>query len=299
MIANQTGTGWQLRQNGRTYFYRTVTLPDGHREKKYFGRGEEAEIESAKLASETKKEKRFADTRRLTRDAKSTMKHLAVTVDTLVSATLILEGYHNPNGRGWRLKAMRTSQQQEQKKRRSKAVTDDHGTSSPQPHKRTLEEIVQAAKGGDQSVIPELRDAMKRAPELFTAARDLASEVQIRWLHRLTPTDLHRRECLRQRIVQMKQEFIDEGDSPSERLLIDEIIAVWLQHQFCEQCNVLFEKPDPRVAAFYANRTESSARRYLKAIEALAKHRALLSKMKKPTATKKSVPKATASKVRK
>lgn len=92
---------------------------------------------------------------------------------------------------------------------------------------------------------------------------------------------------------------MDEGDSLTERLLIDEIIAVWIQHQFCEQCNVLFEKPDPRVAAFYADRTESSARRYLKALEALAKHRELLSKMKKHTATKKCVPKTSAGKARK
>ena len=298
-MTNQTGTGWQRRRNGRTYFYRTVRLPDGRRVKKYFGRGEEAEIESAKLASETKKNKGFAFTKRLTREAKSTTKQLARKVDTLVSATLFLHGYHNPNGRGWRLNTMSTSNCAPKKKRR-KAVTDDPGSpSTPRPQERTLEEIVQAAKGGDQSVIPELREAMKLAPELFTAASDLAKEVQIRWLHRLTPIDLHRRECLGQRIVQMKKEFMDDGDSLAERLLIDEIVAVWLQHQLYEHCHVRFDKPDLRLAAFYANRTESSGRRYLKAIEALSKYRSLLSKMKRSSGAKKCVTKTTAGKDRK
>ena len=169
-MAIQTGTGWQRRRNGRTYFYRTVRLPDGRRVKKYFGRGEEAEIESAKLASETKKNKGFAVTRRLTREAKSTTKQLARKVDTLVSATLFLHGYHNPNGRGWRLNTMSTSNCASKKTRRKAVTGDPGGSSTPRPQERTLEEIVQAAKGGDQSVIPELREAMKLAPELFTAA---------------------------------------------------------------------------------------------------------------------------------
>lgn len=99
-MTNQTGTGWQRRKGGRTYFYRTVRLPDGRRVKRYFGRGEEAQTESAKLANETKRSQRFAVTRRLTAESESLMKQLALQVDTLVSAKLILKGYHNPNGRG-------------------------------------------------------------------------------------------------------------------------------------------------------------------------------------------------------
>ena len=45
---------------------------------------------------------------------------------------------------------------------------------------RSFHELVQAARGGDRSVIPELREMMWENPELAKNNGDLASQTQIR-----------------------------------------------------------------------------------------------------------------------
>ncbi len=284
VMMSRTGPGWQARRNGREYFYRRVQLPDGTRVRKYFGRGMKALIETMRRDDEIKERQAFLQEQQQSRNDNKVMDDLHCQVDTLITAELLTAGYHNPNGRGWRLKRMKAQTKTSRNAKVQENPEPPESTPEEESTKRMIGEIVEAVKNGDESSIPDLREAMRLYPQLYQTTGDLATRVKLAWINRIARTDLHRRECLLHTVGDMRRELLKDGDSKAEQMLVAEIVAAWLLHHFHCEREALLVTADERTVTYLSKRSEASQKRYLRAIECLAKYRALMSKCK-PVAT--------------
>ena len=143
-----------------------------------------------------------------------------------------------------------------------------------------LAELVQRAQQGDLSVLPLLRDALVADPSIWQEYGDLAAQAQEAWLQLLAGTDYMLAESVRLKLGALRHELGAEGASPLEKLLIERIVACWLQTHYADALYAQARGPQSTasVRQELMKRQESSQRRYLAAIKQLA----LIRKLFKP-----------------
>ncbi|NQV22879.1 MAG: hypothetical protein HQ518_00805 [Rhodopirellula sp.] len=143
----------------------------------------------------------------------------------------------------------------------------------------TLSELVAAAKQGDATVMPRLRKIMWQGREHYGDLGDLASHAKLRWVNLIAGRDLHKRECLLINLRTLVDQFLRDGCSPCEKMLVDEIIITWLphQHSLAKQTEAAAISID--VFGYWCQRIEQTQRRHLKAIAALRNYRVAMSRI--------------------
>jgi hypothetical protein len=141
-----------------------------------------------------------------------------------------------------------------------------------------LAELVQRAQQGDMTVLPLLREALEADPSLWQEYGDLAAQAQEAWLQLLSGTDYLLAESVRLKLGALRQELGAEGASPLEKLLVERIVACWLQTHYADALYAQAKGPQSTtsVRQELMKRQESSQRRYLAAIKQLALVRKLL-----------------------
>jgi hypothetical protein len=141
-----------------------------------------------------------------------------------------------------------------------------------------LAELVQRAQQGDMTVLPLLREALECDPSLWQEYGDLAAQAQEAWLQLLAGTDYLLAESVRLKLGALRQELGTEGASPLEKLLIERVVACWLQTHYADALYAQAKGPQstPSVRQELMKRQESSQRRYLASIKQLALVRKLL-----------------------
>ena len=146
------------------------------------------------------------------------------------------------------------------------------------PDMGRLAELVQRAQQGDLSVLPLLRDALVADPAVWQEYGDLAAQAQEAWLQLLAGTDHLLAESVRLKLGALRHELGAEGASPLEKLLIERIVACWLQTHYADALYAQARGPQSTasVRQELMKRQESSQRRYLAAIKQLALVRKLL-----------------------
>ena len=141
-----------------------------------------------------------------------------------------------------------------------------------------LAELVQRAQQGDLTALPLLREALEGDPSLWQEYGDLAAQAQEAWLQLLAGTDYLLAESVRLKLGALRQELSAEGASPLEKLLIERVIACWLQTCYSDSVYAQARGPQSTtsVRQELMKRQDSSQRRYLAAIKQLALVRKLL-----------------------
>ena len=141
-----------------------------------------------------------------------------------------------------------------------------------------LAELVQRAQQGDLTALPRLREALEGDPSLWQEYGDLAAQAQEAWLQLLAGTDYLLAESVRLKLGALRQELSAEGASPLEKLLIERVVACWLQTCYSDSVYAQAKGPasTPSVRQELMKRQDSSQRRYLAAIKQLALVRKLL-----------------------
>jgi hypothetical protein len=142
-----------------------------------------------------------------------------------------------------------------------------------------LEEPVRRAQQGDVSVLPELQQALDNDASIWRRVGDLAAQSQAAWLQLLAGQDLFLLEAVRRKQEQWRDELAGPNPSPLERLLVEQIVATWLQIHFADATYAQAkDQPHatPAVLRELMKRQESSSRRHLAAIRQLAVVRKLL-----------------------
>ena len=99
-----------------------------------------------------------------------------------------------------------------------------------------LRELVSRAKSGDRTVLPQLRVYLDDHPEIWTEVGDLAlhAQAQESWLQLIAGPDLVMEESMRRKMDEMRGELGIEAASNIEKLLIERVVACWLQVHYAD-----------------------------------------------------------------
>src|SRR4051794_35160217 len=95
-----------------------------------------------------------------------------------------------------------------------------------------LKALLVRSAAGDRSVLPQLRAVFDERPGLWQRLGNLAAHVEAGWIGLIAGPNLAMTESLQRTVEAMKRELAGPAPSPLEKLLVDRIVAVWLQaHQ--------------------------------------------------------------------
>jgi len=138
--------------------------------------------------------------------------------------------------------------------------------------------VVGRAKQGDVSVLPRLRELLENHPALWRHYGNLAVQAEATWTSLAAGQDLYLRESLLRQAEALRQELAGSGPSPVERLLVERVVACWLQLHYFDtiEAQGLGNDEKPRLAALRAKRQEQAHRMYLTSLAALTTLRKLL-----------------------
>jgi hypothetical protein len=139
-----------------------------------------------------------------------------------------------------------------------------------------LRALLVRAHDGDEDALPKLRELVDEAPAL---ARKLVDPAKIAERSALelysTKEDLVVQEATPRVLEQMRSELAGEHPTPLERMLVDRVVATWLQVQCYEtlyaQQNAF--KMKLVQSDFHRKRIDRAHNRHLSAVRALAQIR--------------------------
>jgi len=133
-------------------------------------------------------------------------------------------------------------------------------------------EIIERAQSGDATAMPALREMLDRVPSIREMlGADLERTVEYSISKSLGGEDnLAFREAIKRKLAALREELEGPTPSPTERLLVDRIVACWLQLQeadlrYAQAGNCSFAQ-----ANYYLRRQDRAHRRFLTAMKTLA-----------------------------
>jgi hypothetical protein len=161
------------------------------------------------------------------------------------------------------------------------AKTTEDGT---ERRRKILEEVhplLEGAHKGDKEVLPKIREALDEAPELARIFVDLSQEAERSLIRHISGDNLLVQEALPRQLEAMRKELVDPNPSPLERLLIERVVASWLQVRYFE-AHYAKNLPNLNVvqSEYLQKRIDRAHKRHLSAIRTLAQVR---NKLLKPT----------------
>jgi hypothetical protein len=139
-----------------------------------------------------------------------------------------------------------------------------------------LQRLVQRAEQGDEGVLGELRAALDVNPWVWERYGDLAQQSQAAWLQLIAGKNLLLQESTRRKAERLRSELAGPAPSPVEGLLVERVIACWLQTHYADTVYAQMKGNAPGQHAAAVRRQNSAQQRYLQAMRALVTIRKLL-----------------------
>ena len=141
-----------------------------------------------------------------------------------------------------------------------------------------LKKLLKRAEQGDHKALPPIRDFFNAAPEMWQEYGNLAIIAERALVKVAAGENLVLKESVEQTMDSMRAELAGPHPTPLERLLVDRIVACWLQVQYADAVYAQGMK-DLGIAwgDYHQRRQDRAHRRYLSAIRSLAQVRRLLS----------------------
>ena len=153
--------------------------------------------------------------------------------------------------------------------RRSKLTADDE---------KRFDKLIGPAQAGDKTALAELRPIVERAG-MWPCIGNLARKVEESWLEAMTGRNGLVREGFERCMADMRTELLAAGDNPLERLLVERVVACWLQVAHADMAYATLAKSDSHTfkqGAHYLDRQDRAHARFIKATRTLATVRRLL-----------------------
>ena len=139
------------------------------------------------------------------------------------------------------------------------------------PWAEELTRLVERAQKGDQAVLPRLQTLLDAHPEVWEEHGELGRKTEGLLIHLITGKNLMAAVSLQRKLEAMRKELLEGSSSPVERLLVERIVATWLQTQFFDAlCSQATDTNNPRVK-LVQQQQDAAQRRYLEAVKMLAK----------------------------
>jgi hypothetical protein len=161
------------------------------------------------------------------------------------------------------------------------------GGEGPQPEEdlvAALRRLAELAQRGDRQAERELGQRLDECPELWMRCGDLARHALERWTALVAGPDPLFRACLERQIEALRGELLGEAPSALERLVVERVLAGWVQAYHIDALYAGVRKEDATAELLreLQRRQESTQRRYLAAIKQLALVRRLLRPVPSP-----------------
>lgn len=250
---------WEKRGK-KKYYYRNMKQPDGTWKKNYFGKGLRAEVESMIREKELAEKKKQKETSKQVTDAKAAHKRQEKSTKNIVNLMMAADGYHNPASRGWRKIS---------KPRNKKGTNpmDDKQPNAKNHDPLDVQQCIERARKGDESVLPLLQKYIQKNPQLLTENADLATNTHHRWITLLSGEDFFKAQCLWGEIFQLKEQLTEEGNGTTvEKLIIDQVISTYLQIYYHEQKNTKRLAHSTEVPASETKALEATFTRHMRSL---------------------------------
>ncbi len=144
------------------------------------------------------------------------------------------------------------------------------------PAAEDLNWLVQRARQGDETVLPQLREMLDTRPEIWEHFGNLAGHAREAWLRLISADDLALKESTARKVEDLMRELAGPEPTVVERLLAERAVLCWLQLNHADSLAAQALTKSPRVAEFWAKRQAGAHRRYLTSLAALVTLRRLL-----------------------
>ena len=152
----------------------------------------------------------------------------------------------------------------------TKKLTDEDRT--------RLTTLANKAQKGDRKALAEASE-MLTEHQLWHVVGDMGRYAQEAWLDATAGSNPLARKALEEQLRELRNGLRDAGDSPLERVLIDRLVACWLQANYADwQHGALIKKGSYTFAEgrYNEERQDRAHRRLLQAAKTLATVRRLL-----------------------
>ncbi len=133
-----------------------------------------------------------------------------------------------------------------------------------------IRELLKRAAKGDTATLPALRKFLENPANVEAFGGNLASYAQGLFVKSLSGEDLCVREAIQAKLAAMRKELLGESPTPVERLLVERVVACWLQVQDADIRYAGAKDLNIKQADYHQRRMDATHRRYLAALKALA-----------------------------
>ncbi len=155
-------------------------------------------------------------------------------------------------------------------------MSENPDPSKPATAEDQIRTVLERARSGDQASLPSLRKTLDDHPEIWEQYGALTTHAHRSWIELIGGTDLALKESLTRRLKAMRVQLTNPDSSPLETLLIERILACWLQSSYADTAAARPHGLSLQQLKFATKRQEAAHRAYLSAIASLAMTRKLL-----------------------
>ena len=143
---------------------------------------------------------------------------------------------------------------------------------------KVLRGWIKHAQEGDANALAELRRRFDGTPAAWEPFGNVAAHAQRAWMRLAAGSNPLVDEGIRQTSAALRAQLLGEAPSPLERLLVERIVACWLQLAYADHHAASFEQQGGRFAEgeYWQRQQDRAHRRYLSAIRSLVQVRRLL-----------------------
>ncbi len=234
---------WETR-SGKRYFYLSKWV-NGRVKKEYYGSGPLAEL--AAMQVESRKQDRRA--RRQERDAEKAP--LSAPEEALVQLN---QAYSNQKV------SMSPS---------ARPHTAETGSPAlPPVVAQQVHELLQRREAGNEAADAELARLVEQFPALWINLGDIGRQALEIWVNLIAGKDRMLHAALRQKLDDLRRQFVVPADDPAGRLIVDRVIATWLQASHADARVAQNVNLDLRTQEFLAKRQQQAQRQHLDALKA-------------------------------
>jgi hypothetical protein len=170
---------------------------------------------------------------------------------------------------------------------------DPTALTNPAQKPLTLQALVEAANRGDAASLKTLRRVLDEQPQIWQKVGDIAAQVEATWIRMATRGHALAAESIRREADRLRCELRGTSAAPIEKLLVDQIIACWMQLKHAEVVAGAGGKSSLMQERFHDQRLERAQRRYFGALKTLAQIRRVpVSALQSVTSQTKPLPTA-------
>jgi len=138
-----------------------------------------------------------------------------------------------------------------------------------------LRAFLKRTEAGDKSTLPVLRKMLENPSAISLFSGDAAALAERSFLDALGGNNLGFKEALARKMELMRTELAGPNPTPLERLLIERIVACWLQVQDADSRYAQAKDLNRQWLEFFIGRMDRANKRYLAALKTLAQIRKL------------------------